>query len=76
MLIEVTQNEIKNGVIEDLQTSLLNSPWHVSYLAPQIKKVGEEGSKSVLEIIVNSIGEEGVEKLKILINKQLAAGNL
>ena len=74
--IDVSSKEVIANTIEKLKTSLINSPWHISYLEPHIKKIDGKGSKAVLEIVMHSFGEEGIEKLKMLINKQLAVGNM
>ncbi len=70
--IEVTHNEMLENSLQKLRSILVNSPWHISYLEPHIKKVNESGSKTMLEIVVHSFGEDGIQKLRLLINKQLA----
>ncbi len=74
--IEVPQKEFSDNYINMLWTSLVNSPWHLSYIEPQIKKIGEEGNKIILEIVFHSFGEEGMGKLESLINKQIANKNV
>ncbi len=70
-LLEVPRKANPFSMMQELRNILVNSPWHISYLEPQINKVDEKEDNIILEIVVHSIGEEGIEKLQILIEEYL-----
>ncbi|KAA3613581.1 MAG: hypothetical protein D8M58_17005 [Calditrichaeota bacterium] len=70
------KDEISNESFEKIRTALINSPWHLSYLQPQIQKVNKNENKTTLEIIVHTLSENGLEKLQSIVNRQIAEKKL
>jgi hypothetical protein len=63
--LKIPKNYILADEIENLRKYILNSPWHVSYIDPQVRQMEEESDFYNIELILFTPGPDSFDKLQL-----------